>query len=107
LRNEFLQHGGIMVIAPQPVNGLAPEILFFLKKLDAKEFPRRILGGQPKGITVRRTPPIRPKFEARISKLETNSNEQNQSFETWNISEFRELFRISRFGFRTLMAAVD
>jgi hypothetical protein len=38
-----------MVIAPQPVNGLAPEILFFLKKLDPKEFGDRILSGQPKG----------------------------------------------------------
>jgi hypothetical protein len=35
-----------MVIPPQPVNGLAREILFFLKKMDAKQFageksPRR------------------------------------------------------------------
>jgi hypothetical protein len=27
-----------MVIPHQPVNGLAPEILFFVKKMDAKEF---------------------------------------------------------------------
>jgi hypothetical protein len=32
-----------MVIAPQPVNGLAPEILFFLKELDPEEFGGRIL----------------------------------------------------------------
>jgi hypothetical protein len=89
-----------MVIAPQPVNGLAPEILFFLKKLDAKEFPRRILGGQPKGITVRRTPPIRPKFEARISKLETNSNEQSPKFR--NLEHFRVSRIVSDFEFEWL-----
>jgi len=33
-----------MVIPNQPVNGLAPEILFFLKKMDAKQFAGGILG---------------------------------------------------------------
>jgi hypothetical protein len=37
-----------MVIPPQTVNGLAPEILFFVKKIDAKEFAGRILGGERK-----------------------------------------------------------
>ena len=37
-----------MVIASQPVNGLALEILFFLKELDPKEFEGRILSGELK-----------------------------------------------------------
>jgi hypothetical protein len=37
-----------MVIPPQPVNGLAPEILFFVKKLDAEEFGDWILSGELK-----------------------------------------------------------
>jgi hypothetical protein len=37
-----------MVIPPQTVNGLAPEIPFFVKKIDAKEFAGRILGGELK-----------------------------------------------------------
>src|SRR2546423_12643489 len=41
---NFFSTAGIMVIPPQPVNGLAPEILFFLKKIDAQQFARRILG---------------------------------------------------------------
>jgi hypothetical protein len=35
-----------MVIPSLSVNGLAPEILFFVKKMDAKEFAGRILGGE-------------------------------------------------------------
>ena len=45
---NFFSTAGIMVSAPQPVNGLAPEILFFLKKMDAKEFAGLILGGELK-----------------------------------------------------------
>src|SRR5437016_11627155 len=45
---NFFSTAGIMLSAPQPVNGLAPEILFFLKKTDAKEFAGRILGGEIK-----------------------------------------------------------
>ena len=37
-----------MVIPNQPVNGLAPEILFFLKKMDAKQFAGGILGRELK-----------------------------------------------------------
>ena len=37
-----------MLSASQPVNGLAREILFFLKKMDAKEFAGLILGGELK-----------------------------------------------------------
>ena len=37
-----------MVILSLPVNGLAPEILFFVKKMDAEEFAGRILGDELK-----------------------------------------------------------
>ena len=37
-----------MVIPSLPVNGLAPEILFFVKKMDTKEFASRILRGELK-----------------------------------------------------------
>ena len=37
-----------MVIPSLPVNGLAPEILFFVKKMDAEEFGGRIGSGELK-----------------------------------------------------------
>ena len=43
---NFFSTGGIMVIAVYAVNGLAPEILFFVKKMDAKQFARGILRGE-------------------------------------------------------------
>jgi hypothetical protein len=42
-----------MVIPLQPVNGLAPEILFFLKKMDAEQFSGGIQD---------RTPPFWPRM---------------------------------------------
>jgi hypothetical protein len=44
-----------MVIPSLPVNGLAPEIPFFVKKLEVKEFAGRFLGGELK--TFRRGSP--------------------------------------------------
>src|SRR2546421_7629115 len=40
---NFFSTAGIMVTPNHAVNGLAAEILFFLKKMDAKEFAGRIL----------------------------------------------------------------
>jgi hypothetical protein len=37
-----------MITAPQPVNGLAPEILFFLKEMNVKEFAGRVLARELK-----------------------------------------------------------
>jgi hypothetical protein len=66
-----------MVTPLYAVNGLAVEILFFLKKMDAKDFvgpdyERRLIPQACSG----------GKIEFRISKLETNSNSQIPSFET-------------------------
>jgi chemotaxis protein CheY-P-specific phosphatase CheC len=47
-----------MVITIPTVNGLAPEILFFVKKLDAKQLADRILGGEleePPGLALDQT----------------------------------------------------
>ena len=43
---NFFSTGGIMVMPVYAVNGLAPEILFFVKKMDAKQFAGGILGGE-------------------------------------------------------------
>src|SRR3954471_8232293 len=41
---NFFSTAGSMVKPPQTVNGLAPEILFFLKEMDAKDLRGGILG---------------------------------------------------------------
>src|SRR5436190_3067230 len=41
---NFFSTAGIMVMAVYAVNGLAAEILFFMRKIDAKQFRRGILG---------------------------------------------------------------